>query len=59
VDLESLSLLLPSTDMSGFTHGNLVLKDGKYYLVFETVVTCPHCKENFFLDLWLPTLIPT
>ena len=55
VDLEAISILIPSTEMSGVTHGNLVLRNGKYYLVFESIVVCPHCKENFCYDIWLPT----
>jgi len=57
VDYEKISFLVPSTDMSGVTHGNLVFKDGKYFLVFESVVICPHCKEYFCLDIWLSTSI--
>ena len=52
-DLEKL--LLSTQEMDGITYGNLVYKDEKYYLVFESVVVCPNCKENFCYDIWLPT----
>ena len=58
VDYELISILVPPTDMAGVTHGNLVFKDGKYFLVFESVVICPYCKEYFCLDIWLPTAFP-
>ena len=37
------------------TYGNLVYKNGKYHLVFGTTAICPHCKNNFSYDIWLPT----
>jgi len=54
-DWETISVLLPKTDLSGVTYGDLVYKDGKYHLVFGVIVVCPHCKENFCYDIWLPT----
>jgi len=57
VNYESISMLIRPTDLTGITHGNLVFKDGKYFLVFESIVKCPHCREYFFLDLWLATSI--
>lgn len=56
VDYESISILIPPTGMTGVTHGNLVFKDGRYFLVFESVVICPYCKERFCLELCLPML---
>jgi len=57
IDFEELfGVLTPPKDLAGVTHANLVFKDGKHYLVFEVVITCPHCKENFCLDIWLQAL---
>lgn len=56
IDYEGVSVLLPAQDMSGVTNGNIVYKDGKYYLVFESIIICPNCKENFCFDIWLPTV---
>ena len=58
IDLEAISMLLPSSEMSGITHGNLVFRNGQYYLVFESIIVCPYCKDNFCYDIWLPTLNP-
>lgn len=57
IDMEAI--FLPKQDMSGVTYGNIVLKDGKYYLVFESIIVCPHCKEEFCYDIWLPTVNPS
>jgi len=35
------------------TYGNLVFRDGKYFLVLEVVVKCPYCQESFCTDIWL------
>ena len=56
VDLGAISILIPSTEMTGVAYGSLVFKDGKYYLVFGSIVVCPYCKENFCYDIWLPTI---
>jgi uncharacterized protein YbaR (Trm112 family) len=55
IDFGAISILVPSRELSGITHGNLVFRDGKYYLVFESIIVCPYCKENFCYDIWLPT----
>ena len=55
VDWEAVSIILPQQDLSGVTYGNLVYRNGKYYLVFESIVVCPYCKENFCYDIWLAT----
>jgi hypothetical protein len=59
VDYESISILVPPSNQSGVTHGSLFFKDGKYFLVFESIVRCPYCKEIFCLDICLPALIFT
>lgn len=56
IDLESFSILIPKSKMSGIAHGTLAFKDGKYYLVFESIIVCPFCKENFCYDIWLLTI---
>lgn len=35
------------------TYGSLVFKNGKRYLVIETVCKCPHCETFFPFDAWL------
>ncbi len=30
---------------------SLFFKNGKYYLIFETACTCPHCHNSFELDI--------
>ena len=49
------SIVHTAPNFSGVTYGNLVFKDGKYYLVFESIVICPQCKETFCYDIWLST----
>jgi hypothetical protein len=56
LDYPSISMLIPPTDMVGVAHADLVYSDGNYFLVFPSIVTCPFCKEFFFLDIWLPTI---
>ena len=34
-------------------YGNLVLRNGTYFLVLEVVVKCPYCQESFCSDVWL------
>ena len=50
--------LLSTKDKSDIaTYSSLVYRDGKHHLVFESVVKCPHCNQEFCLDIWLPTSI--
>jgi hypothetical protein len=56
--IESESTFFPKQEPTVLTQGNLIYKDEKYYLVFESIVICPNCKEEFAYDIWLPTAEP-
>jgi len=56
IDYEAISILIPPKDMSGVVHADLVYKDGDYFIVLPAIGKCPFCKEEFCLDIWLPTI---
>ena len=40
-----------SDEIAGTSLGNIFCKNGKYYLVFETMCCCPFCNTFFELDI--------
>jgi len=56
INYADASLLLRETHLGGVAHADLVYKDGNYFLVFPSNVTCPFCKEIFCLDIWIAVL---